>query len=88
VRETKNGAMAAIFCLPPPFLAWIFTRKAPDPANERSGAGKPAPGAQRATLSERRQRADPARRRPSRPRRGGRGRYARSPEADATPQPG
>lgn len=38
--------MAAIFCLPPPLIAWSFTRKAPDPANERSGAGKPAPGAE------------------------------------------
>ena len=43
-RETKNGARSAIFCLPPPLLAWIFTRKAPDPAGERDGAGKAALG--------------------------------------------
>ena len=36
--------MAAIFCLPPPLIAWAFTRKAPDPAKEWYGAGKAALG--------------------------------------------
>ncbi len=82
-RETKNGAMAAIRCLPPPLIAWLSSGRCPPQRMSGQAWARPPWAAQHPTPRVRRQRADPARRRPSRHRRGGRGRYARSPESCA-----